>query len=157
MNATEQLRLYRTRHVIHPVLFAGDAGEACKVDEIRLVRGGSLKPWRHDPDEIKRLVKAAAAKAVLPSRPDPNAVEVAPGTFLRLPAREVHGMSRQLDLSGMPNREQLIAEARRRGMRVEMVRGTGEVRITGKGGFVTINNRRKQGTRALVKLLKQEA
>ena len=86
MTPAEQLRAYRSRHVIkampYGIASAIHGGHWCAVDGIFLVRGGSHKPWRHDPDEIKRLVKAAQTEALLPSRPDPDAVEVSPGTFL---------------------------------------------------------------------------
>jgi hypothetical protein len=59
-------------------------------------------------------------------------------------------------LTGVPNRRELLREARRLGWRVEPVPSTGEVRVWPPGGnFVTLNNRRKQGTRALIGLLRK--
>ena len=57
MDETTQLRAYRTRHVIRPTTYFGEPERVyCGTDEIRIVprRGG----WRHDPDAIKRLVRA---------------------------------------------------------------------------------------------------
>jgi hypothetical protein len=62
---------------------------------------------------------------------------------------------RPLDLSGVPNLIDLLAEAKRLGLRVDLVTRTGEVRITAAWGMVKCNNRRKDGNRALIVLLRE--
>lgn len=66
-------------------------------------------------------------------------------------------MSRRLSLAGMPNREQLLDEARRLGCRVVPVERTGEVRVSHPIALapLTLNNRRKDGNVALRSLLRR--
>ena len=60
-----------------------------------------------------------------------------------------------LSLSGIPNRRDLLREAERLGCLVETVERKGEVRVTGPYGTrVNLNNRRKDGTRALITMLR---
>jgi hypothetical protein len=49
---------------------------------------------------------------------------------------------RPLNLAGMPNLDQLLAEAERQQLEVEKVNRTGEVRITAPWGKVLCNARR---------------
>lgn len=63
--------------------------------------------------------------------------------------------SKPLDLSGVPNLIDLLAEARRLGLKVDTVNRTGEIRITAPWGMVKCNNRRKDGNRALIVLLRE--
>lgn len=59
-----------------------------------------------------------------------------------------------LNLSGIPNRRDLLREAERLGCTIERVNG-GEVRVTGpQGTRINLNNRRKDGTRALITMLR---
>lgn len=60
---------------------------------------------------------------------------------------------KQLELSGMPNRRALLAEARRLGFQVTFGNG-GEVRIISPFGRVNMNNRRKEGSEALRRLIR---
>jgi len=60
-----------------------------------------------------------------------------------------------LDLSGVPNLIDLLAEAKRLGLRVDIVRRTGEIRVVAGWGSATCNNRRKDGNRALIGLLRE--
>lgn len=64
---------------------------------------------------------------------------------------------RQLSLDGVPNRVELLREAGRLGCVVEPVRRTGEVRVLPPDGGppLMLNNRRKEGTRVLVLLLRR--
>ena len=65
-------------------------------------------------------------------------------------------MDKPLDLSGVPNRQQLLREAKRLGCTVAVVGRTGEIRVTHQARAipVTLNNRRKSGTRALIVYLR---
>lgn len=59
-----------------------------------------------------------------------------------------------LNLSGIPNRKDLLREAERLGCTIEYVIG-GEVRVTGPYGTrLNLNNRRKDGNRALIIMLR---
>lgn len=63
---------------------------------------------------------------------------------------------KRLDLSGTPNLRDLLVEARRLGLVVGTVPRTGEVRVVAPWGrMVTLNNRRKDGARALIVLLRE--
>lgn len=62
---------------------------------------------------------------------------------------------KRLDLSGIPNRKDLLKEALRLGCTVETVERKGEVRVTGPFGTrINLNNRRKDGNRALIVMLR---
>lgn len=64
-------------------------------------------------------------------------------------------MARPLVLAGNPNRVQLLAEARRLGYTVSPVDRTGEVDVIAPHGRARLNNRRKDGTRALIAILRR--
>lgn len=62
---------------------------------------------------------------------------------------------KRLGLDGIPNRKDLLREARRLGCMVETLNG-GECRVTAPDGErVNINNRRKDGNRALIAMLRR--
>ena len=71
----EQLRLYRSRHVIAVTLAPQTPDDphseerVCAIDLIRVLpRGGRRSHlWRHDPDAIRRLVEDAANEAAAAS------------------------------------------------------------------------------------------
>jgi hypothetical protein len=58
MDAKERLAAYRTRHVIRIDRDPVDRIVRCRTDRIRVVP--RLRGWRHDPDEVRRLARAAA-------------------------------------------------------------------------------------------------
>jgi hypothetical protein len=60
-----------------------------------------------------------------------------------------------LDLSGNPNLRDLLSEAHRQGLEVYIAKRTGEVKVRAEWAHVTCNNRRKDGARALVVLLRE--
>lgn len=62
---------------------------------------------------------------------------------------------KRLDLSGNPNLDKLLAEARRLGLDVALVKSTGEVRVRGLGTTLTLNARKKEGPGALRNLLRR--
>jgi len=60
MTTTEQLQRYRERHII--AWYENDGRKWCAHDGIRVVPRFGRKlgqGFRHDPDEIRRLVKGA--------------------------------------------------------------------------------------------------
>ena len=60
----EQLTKYRSSHVIRPV---ANGMTFCETDLVRILpRKGGL--WRHDPDQIKRLVSEVGLSARLAAR-----------------------------------------------------------------------------------------
>lgn len=64
---------------------------------------------------------------------------------------------KRLELSGNPNLRDLLREARRLGCHVEPVRRTGETDVQAPDGGppVRVNVRRKDGSKALVGLLRR--
>lgn len=65
-------------------------------------------------------------------------------------------MKRPLDLSGTPNLRDLMTEASRLGCDVSPRYGTGEVRVIAPSGErLNLNSRRKDGTRAIIRVLRR--
>jgi hypothetical protein len=58
-------------------------------------------------------------------------------------------MPRERDLSGMPNQNELLAEARRIGWIVQPIPNSGERLVITPYGRLRLNARRKEGVRAL--------
>jgi hypothetical protein len=65
-------------------------------------------------------------------------------------------MKRPLDLSGTPNLRDLMTEATRLGCDVSHRHRTGELRVIAPSGErVNLNSRRKDGARAIIRVLRR--